>query len=217
MPQKVTESTAYSAVDPAQKHSWEPRLSRLPWKGLCALILSIIGVVVAVAILVVSNGQEVKHWRFQPTVYLAIASTVTNITLTYALFEGVSVSWWCKALKDGTSAADLHRIWDYGTSFIAALLCGRHVNLIAVASLLVALSPINGPLLQRATTLGPASVDTTQELHVNVAKLVPQGFTGVATGRGTFVNILTTNFSVITKDFLQQSTCASRIQLHRYM
>ena len=204
MPRKATESTAYSAVGPAQ-HSWEPKLSRLPWKGLCALILSIAGVIVAVAILAVSNGDEVKHWRFQPTVYLAIASTVTNITLTYALFEGVSVSWWCKALKDGTTAADLHRIWDFGTSFISALLCGRHVNLIAVASLLVALSPINGPLLQRATTLGPASVDTTQNLQVNVAKLVPQYFTGIATGRGTHVNMLTTNFSVITKDFYSRA------------
>ena len=106
MPRKATESTAYSAVG-ATHHAWEPRLSRLPWKGLCALILAVAGVVVAVAILAVSNGDEVKHWRFQPTVYLAIASTVTNITVTYALFEGVSISWWSKALKDGTTAADL--------------------------------------------------------------------------------------------------------------
>ena len=200
MPRKATESTTYSAVGTAH-HAWEPKLSRLPWRGLCALILAVAGVVVAVAILAVSNGDEVRHWRFQPTVYLSIASTVTNITLTYALFEGVSVSWWNKALKDGTTAADLHRIWDYGTSFISASLCGRHFNLIALASLLVALSPINGPLLQRATTQGPASVATMQDLQVDVAKLIPQGFTGTVTGRSYTVNLLTTNFSAITKEY----------------
>ena len=176
-------------------------MSRLPWRGLCALILSVAGAVVAFAILAVSNGDEVKHWRFQPTVYISIASTVTNITLTYALFEGVSVSWWSKALKDGTTAADLHRVWEFGTSFISALLCGRHFNLIAVASLLVALSPINGPLLQRATTQGPTSIDTTQDLQVDVAKLIPEGFTGIVSGRSNSVNLLTTNFSDITKEF----------------
>ena len=200
MARKAADSTAYSAVGPAQ-HSWDPRLSRLPWKGLSALILSVAGVIVAITILIASDGDEAEGWQFQPTVYLAIASTVTNITLTYALFEGVSVSWWCKALNDGTTLADLHRIWDSGTSFAAALLCGRHVNLIAVASLLVALSPINGPLLQRATSLGPAGVDTMQDLDVNVAKLVPKYSTGLITGRSRVVNMLTTNFSAITKDF----------------
>ena len=200
MPRKAADSTTYSVVGHSH-HPWEPGLSKLPYRGLGALFLSVAGVVVAIIVLLVSDGADVNRWRFQPSVYVAIASTVTNVTVAYALMEGVSISWWHKATKDGTNVADLHRIWACGTSFVSALLCGRHVNLVAIASLLVAISAINGPLLQRASTIGPANVDSTQRLQIEVAKLVPKGFTGIQTSRANQVNMLTTEFSPIAKDY----------------
>ena len=204
MSRKKGDNTAYSAIGDTQ-HRWEPGLSKLPWRGLTALVLAVAGVVVAFIVLAVSNGDEVRHWKFQPTVYIAIASTVTNIAVTYALFEGVTVAFWAKAMKDGTTVANLHHIWDFGTSFISALLCGRHINLIAIASLLVAISPVNGPLYQRATTIGNVGIDRTQQLSANIAKLIPEGYTGVHTGRGTTVNMLTSNFSTIARNFYNRA------------
>ena len=202
MPRKAADSTVYSVVG----HPWEPGRSKLPYRGLGALLLSVAGVVVAIIVLLVSNGADVNHWRFQPAVYVAIASAVTNITLGYALMEGVSISWWCKAIKNGTNLADLHRLWDFGNSFISALFCGRHFNFVAIASLLVAVSPINGPLLQRASTIGPENVDSTQRLQIEVSKLVPQGFTGISSGRSNDVNMLTTNFSSIARDYYNKAS-----------
>ena len=44
-----------------------------------------------------------------------------------------------------------------------------------------------------------------QDLQVDVAKLVPRGFTGIATGRGTETNMLTTDFAAIAKSFYSTS------------
>ena len=205
MPRKAADSTAYSVVGHSH-HPWEPGLGKLPYRGLSALFLSVVGVVVAIIILLVSNGVEVNHWRFQPSVYVAIASTVTNVTMAYGLMEGVGIAWWYKAMKNGTNVGDLHRTWAFGNSFVSALLCGRHINLVAIASLLVAASPVNGPLLQRASTIGPANVDSTQRLQVEVSKLVPRGFTGISSSRGSNVNMLTTNFSSIAKDYYNKAS-----------
>jgi len=119
--------TAYAAVGPSRYH-WQPGLKHLPYKGLGALLLGLVGVVVSVAILIASNGDDVRRWRFQPTVYLSIASTITNITVAYALLEGVTIAWWQKALKEGTNVGDLHRIWEFGHGFLSAVLSARHVS-----------------------------------------------------------------------------------------
>ena len=204
MPHKAADSTVYSAVGHPH-YSWEPGRGKLPYRGFGALFLSVAGVVVAIIVLLVSDGADVNHWRFQPAVYVAVASTITNICVVYALMEGVSISWWCKALRNGTTVADLHHIWAFGSSFVSALFCGRHVNLVAVASLLVAIGPINGPLLQRASTIGPAYIDSTRPLQIEVAQRVPEGFTGLSTGRARDINMLTTKFSPIARGFYNKA------------
>ena len=177
-------STTYSALHGSDvANSWTPGLSKLPWKGLGALLISFAGAVVAFAILAISNGDAVDNWKFQPTVYLAIASTITNITVGYALMEGVTVSWWNKALKDNTKLADLHHVWAFGNSFLSAILSGRHASLIALACVLVALSPVNGPLLQRATTIAPSTVKSTQRLSIPANRFLPLGYTGLVSSK----------------------------------
>jgi len=195
----------YSALA-TTRYRWRPGLRQLPYAGLGALLLSLTGIVASIMVLLVSNGDPIRNWRFQPTVYLSIASTVTNISLAMALFEGASVTWWTTAMKDGTNVGDLHRIWAFGNNFTdAALRSHRHFNRVALASLLVAISPINGPLLQRASTIGQAEINSTRPLQVRVAKLVPQGFSGIVSSRGDDVNMLTTNFSSIARDCYSRS------------
>ncbi|KAH0847223.1 hypothetical protein FOPE_00354 [Fonsecaea pedrosoi] len=193
-------STTYAAIGPSRYH-WEPGLLHLPFKGLGALLLAAAGVVVSIAILLAANGDDVRRWRFQPTVYLSIASTVTNVTVSFAFLEGVTIAWWHKVLSDGTTVADLHRIWAYGNSFLSAIWSGRHFNLIALASILVALTPINGPLLQRASTITNATVTAQEALDLQVNHLVPRGFTAIVSGRGDEVNMLSTNFSTIARGY----------------
>lgn len=197
-------STTYSAVVPS-RFFWRPGLTQLPYQGLGALLISLAGIVTSIAILLASDGADVRHWRFQPTVYIAIASTITNITLAFALFEGVGISWWYKALKDGTNVGDLHRLWAFANSFMSAILCGRDFNLVALASILVAISPINGPLLQRASTISTADVHSMQNLELAVAEVVPIGYTGLTSSRLNDVNMLTTNFSAIARGYYSQS------------
>ncbi|KAF7507374.1 hypothetical protein GJ744_010691 [Endocarpon pusillum] len=132
---------------------WHPGfLARFPWLGLGALLGSILGVVLSVIILITSDGDPISGWRFQPTVYLSIASTATNIMLHFALTEGARVAWWRQAMKEKNKLGDLHRFWDFANSLWAATTSGRYFNLIALACIFTAIAPINGPLLQRAST-----------------------------------------------------------------
>ena len=83
-------------------------------------------------------------------------------------------------------------------------------NLVALASILVALSPINGPLLQRASTLANATVTAQQQFELQVNPLVPRGYTGIVTSRAEAVNMLTTNFSVVARNYYTQRPIALR-------
>ncbi|KIW13119.1 hypothetical protein PV08_08306 [Exophiala spinifera] len=196
--------TFYSAVGSTQT-LWQPSSSYYPLSGFGALLLSSAGVIVSAIILLVSNGDDINSWRFQPTVYLSIASTVTNITVVYALFEGLTITWWHQALKDGTTIGDLHRIWAFGNSILAAVFSGRNINMVAIASMFVALCPINGPLLQRASTLGNATIPSQQPLNIPVKQLVPRGYTGIISGRGDQVSMLTSNFSTTARAYYARS------------
>jgi len=134
-------------------------------------------------------------------VYLAIASASANILLHYALAEGDNVAWWRRSLKDGTTINDLHRYWDYGNSLWAASTSGRHFNLVALASIMAALAPINGPLLQRASTVTTRPVQGATYLSASIAPELPEGYTGIITGRGHTVALLTSTFTPVIREY----------------
>ncbi|KAJ9632841.1 hypothetical protein H2204_007571 [Knufia peltigerae] len=201
---KKATRTIYSSVG-STRTLWQPNSSHYPLSGFGALLLASAGTIVSVIILLVSNGDDINSWKFQPTVYLSIASTVTNVTVVYALFEGLTIAWWHKALKDGTTIGDLHSVWACGNSVLAAIISGRNINVVAIASMFVALSPINGPLLQRASTFGNATITSQQPLDIAAKQLVPRGYTGIITGRGDQVNMLTSNFSATARAYYARS------------
>ena len=171
--------------------------NHIPWKGLLALLVSIAGIVASIGILIASNRDAVSRWSVSPTVYIAIASAVTNVLLSYSLRKALDVAWWKKATQDGTSIADLHRQWDFGSSVGKALLAGRHVNMIAIACILCAIAPINGPLLQRASTVTTGLSEKNVEVSLDMAQQLPDGYTGFISGRQRVVSLLTTNFTAV--------------------
>lgn len=165
----------YDVID-KKGNSWQPSLSRAPWFGLIAMLGALIGVLAAIIVLYVSNNKSIDGWTVQPTVYLAIASAATNIFLPFALTEAVTIAWWRRALQRDTTIADLHRSWEHGQSLWAALTSGRHFNALALASILVAIVPINGPLLQRASRIRQSHFEHDTDVHINIAHEIPEGY-----------------------------------------
>ena len=156
---------------------WQPGfIRRSPWAGLGTMLGALLGVLAGVLVLYLSDNQPVEHWTVQPTVYLAIASAATNTFLQFALTEALTIAWWCRALKPNTSFADLHRTWDFGQSLWSAVTSGRNFNTIALASVLVALVPINGPLLQRASRFKPGHFERETSVNILVAEDLPDAY-----------------------------------------
>lgn len=190
----------YKPVDP--RNEWHTGVfSNLPWLGLAALVGAAGCCAAAAFVLIHSDGQSIHDWTLQPTVYLAIASAAANILLHFALAEGVNVAWWRRSLKEGTTVNDLHRYWNYGNSLWAASTSGRHFNLVALASIFAALTPVNGPLLQRASTVTSQTVQAQVPLLVSIAPELPNGYTGTITGRGHAVALLSPAFTSVMRDY----------------
>jgi hypothetical protein len=190
------------------------------------LILSFLSVVAAIAVLIRSNKQPVTEWKVTPPVILAILSVIFNSTLAFALSQGARISWWyvpatrpmsqrgccvltsCiyrhRALKGGT-VADLSRQWTYGTSVKASLLSGRYFNPTALATIIVTAVVINGPLLQRASTIITQNVSGEAPLKVALAQLLPPHYMtalGTAGHDGEVTaSVITQNFTKVISDY----------------
>ena len=198
-------SYLYGVPEALQRNPWKSGIfRRLPWLGISAFLGALLGIGAAIAILIASNGKPTADWSVQPTVYLAIASAVTNILLHFALAEAVNVAWWSRASQTTTKVADLHRTWIYGNSLWAAVRSGRHVNKVAIACMLLALGPINGPLLQRASRVTLGEFRREANIEFTVAQALPNGYTGYLSGRGVNVALLTPKFTrVVVQDSTQ--------------
>ena len=185
---------------------WNPALIyRLPWLGFAALLGVLVGAASSAAMVVYPNGKPTLEWSVQPAVYLAISSTITNLFLCLALSEGINVAWWRRATKENTKIADLHRHWSFGNSFWAAVVSGRHFNLVALASVLVTLGPINGPLLQRALPVTLGHFSRSLNVDIKIAQIFPDGYTGYLSGQGGTPGVLTTAFAQTLQAFDRQT------------
>ena len=137
---------------------------------------ALFGILAGTLVLYFSDNQPVDEWTVQPTVYLAIASAATNIFLHFALTEAVTIAWWCRAMKPTTSFADLHRNWNTGQSVWAAATSGLKFNNIALASVLIALVPVNGPLLQRASRIDQGHFERETLVTIPIAEVIPEAY-----------------------------------------
>lgn len=222
MAKNVEFDTAYSAVD--DLNTWKPGIKQAPIASAAALVLALVGILLSATILSLSNGRTLESWeiaaRFTPATYLSIGSTITNITLHFALDGGINVSWWRRVLRSDTRIVDLHRIWSYGDSFFAALVSFRNFNTIALASILVTLAPINGPLLQRASRVTTADISVNRTLSIQIATQLPDNYTGYITGYSQLPALLTPHFSKIVQGYYRQesiqpvSSCQSTCKAH---
>ncbi|KAE9979303.1 hypothetical protein BLS_009932, partial [Venturia inaequalis] len=211
---RYQESKDYSSTS----HSpWRPGFwPRLPIIAILSLFFAMAAAVVMIVVVARSHGQ-IADWRVSPAVLLAISAAFANLLMRYALSEGVTLSWWSRSIRPGTKLEDLHNIWASGNYFFAALSSGRAFNLAALACIAVSLTPINGPLLQRASSVTTATRSSPVALKVPMAQEVPYGYTGMITSRSSSASILTADFTSVVFGFnknipqnLTESGCQGR-------
>ncbi|KAE9368601.1 hypothetical protein N431DRAFT_444024 [Stipitochalara longipes BDJ] len=183
---RVTSSDGYgdgyvSSVD-GEHRKGDPWLSgfwrRMPTLAVLALLMVPLCAGSDAVILYKSDGQEVDAWKISPSVLLAILSAVANMCLQFARSEGVIISWWRKALRGGT-LYDLSRYWESGDSILGAATPGRGFNLVALATILAQAVYLDGPLLQKASTVIAISVTRPANVTALIAEELPYGFTGL--------------------------------------
>ncbi|KAJ9610455.1 hypothetical protein H2200_005232 [Cladophialophora chaetospira] len=186
-----------------QARPWKSGLRRVPVLGLTALLGTLLCTAASVYILLRSDGQPVEIWHpLQPTVYLAVFSSVANILHAFALGEGLVVAWWQRAVK-ATTLQNLHYTWHSGTSVKGALmnvLLGREI-LMAVACLLTTLSIARGPLFQRASSVHDATISLSGTVKLHMAQELQRGFAGVISGRTPSPSFMTPEFTKVVQDY----------------
>jgi hypothetical protein len=183
-----------------------PFLSLLPLLGISALILALITILATAIILQRSNDRPLDDtkWHAAPDVLLSITSTIFQLALTSALAQGALIFWWTRALyPSGTH--DLQRVWEHGQSLPSALLAGKHVNLLAIATILTTVcAAAVGPLLQRASTVVEAMTPTTVLLVGNVAAELPQGYSASFVTQSAKLSGLSLAFARVIAAFEQE-------------
>ncbi|KAK5172819.1 uncharacterized protein LTR77_002939 [Saxophila tyrrhenica] len=169
-----------SATVPSPKYTWKGSLIRAgPLAGVASLVFAILQIFASFAVLAASNKQPVSSWTFQPTVYLAVLTVLSNKLLAFAAVQGTVISWWRSAIR-GTSLGQLHRDWGMGLHVYKALAAGRHTNILAFACILATFVAIDGPLLQRATSVVSVTPQQPVPLTVALAPELPGAWSGAA-------------------------------------
>ncbi|KAK3698987.1 hypothetical protein LTR37_016678 [Vermiconidia calcicola] len=147
----------------------------LEWRPTLLRIAPLI--IVWYAILKASDGDAVVNRKYQPTVYLAILTAISNKALSFAVVQGTVISWWLKAIS-GTTLQQMHWDWGNGLFLYKAVASGRHFNALALACLCGTLVAVDGPLLQRAVSVKSKVTPNPVSLGVSITPEIPSYFSG---------------------------------------
>jgi hypothetical protein len=145
--------------------------------GLLALVVTLATIPASFGILYASDRQPIESWKWQPAVYLAIFVAIADKALQFAAAQGAIIAWWYNASK-GTTYAKVHQQWAMSYHLSSALTAGKRTNAVALACVAAAVFILNGPLIQRATSVERIVLGTSQTLSLNIAPQVPANSTG---------------------------------------
>lgn len=181
---------------------WKPGFwSRAPWFGILALFGSFICAIGTAIVLVTSNGREHESWPtpdlwVQPSVVISVLTAAANALVIMAFQEGVTISWWLKMLEGG-DLNDCHRYWFYANNVWASLTAGRHFNKVALACLMVAIVVVDGPVMQRASSIRSITADTPRNFSLAIGQDILEYPSGWYTSRAPAVDTLSGNFTQV--------------------
>lgn len=204
-----------------QSARWEPGFwCRFPIWSILSMFAVLICLIIALYILVASDGKPVDSWGYNvaPAVYLAITSMIANSLLAFALVNGLVISFWRTALH-GASLSELSRNYECGHSLRRATWAGfrRGGRITALACILTVVGLLRGPLNQRASTVETdVRYETQGSVQLNVAKQLPDGFTGISQTTRTSAKTtarLTSRFNSVMQEYSARS--AMKTEYHK--
>ncbi|KAK5675810.1 hypothetical protein LTS10_011541 [Elasticomyces elasticus] len=201
----VTSSAATGSVKNSPMHNRLRQLAQpRPITGLLALLV-VFGDLDRIE---QASRRPVEKWIVQPTVYLAIATAVANSAISYAFTQAAVVAWFHRA-SNGTTILALERSWEASYSVVHAISQGRNTSLVAIAAILVAMMIVDGPLLQRASTVVAATQSNTMTLNFTLSPEVPKGLSGL----WQYENLMISNAAIqVGQDFTMKSPIALAVE-----
>lgn len=164
-----------------------------PVKGFVGLVGAVLTVLCSWALLFASSNTQQWEQRFptvakilQPASILSAIISANGILLHLAFGEGMTIAWWLRATRTGTTPSELHDAWLASSSPLGAVQSGKRFNYMALATIVVAMIPINGLVLQGALTVTPYFVSmSTVNITVPFASDFDPAFSGSLTANGT--------------------------------
>lgn len=194
--------------------AWTPG-KNIPWIAIAEIAIAILCTIAAILVVTLSDGKLQGSWNIRPSVtvgatkytkqysiepklLLSILSSVLSLMLGLAFKEGLTVSWWRRALVGG-NIRDLERHWSTGSSVLRAALAGRRVTHAALALLLITATGIlESTLMQRSTNIASEPVKDPKPFNIT-SQLSPRlPYTGwMATGGYVVVNLDPTFANVV--------------------
>ncbi|KAH7151376.1 hypothetical protein DER46DRAFT_638943 [Fusarium sp. MPI-SDFR-AT-0072] len=184
---------------------------RFPYRGLGMWLLALLGTIAAVMILVYSDGVPIDHWdeRIQPTVWLALSSALSGAFLACAFTEGAAISYWRAAGKPVT-LQQLQAVYGSSTGIIQAALnlFTWKSKTLGMASILMTLSVLRGPLMQRASSTTNHYRAQQGTVNFHIARELPENYACIMTGRTHSTSLLTKNFSDVAQNYSRRSDMA---------
>jgi hypothetical protein len=106
---------------------------------------------------------NMSEWQSRQDNEMLLLINGVDLSMRYACLQGVVITWWNRALR-GSTIRRLHYDWRAGTTLRGALLSGRHMGLLGVACIASTFVAVDGPLLQRASTVISVPVRTSNRL-----------------------------------------------------
>ncbi|PVH71775.1 hypothetical protein DL98DRAFT_539778 [Cadophora sp. DSE1049] len=114
------------------------------------------------------------------------------------------MAWWRRTLVGGT-VKSLDQDYRFGTSLKNALLAGKEINIIAIATIGAAIAAMaQGPLMQRFLTTKLSTAKASVPMKAQIADQIPPGYTGVNLGAITYgqgASFYTNEFSSVMKNY----------------
>jgi hypothetical protein len=175
----------------ATSHAWQPGLRHTPWPVVALLLIILACMGASACIIAISDQQAVASWTVQPTVVLAVLSSVFNFALGTVLSMSIAITWWRSAIH-GTTLARLHYIWDHGAgySFVHALKSGFDARKVVLVTAIIAIVEfINNPLLQRSAHITTQDLITNEIMKMDLVQRLPDGWTGYI-GNGSAITMV---------------------------
>ncbi|KAK4445146.1 hypothetical protein QBC34DRAFT_473034 [Podospora aff. communis PSN243] len=201
--------TEYDAV-PVEGTTWiTGAWKRLPWLSLLSGLCTVACAVACIIVLRASDGANTEEWTVTPSVLVSIFTALGNASLRFALAEGFQMAWWRRATDKPRTISRLHEYYQHGTSALSAGLSLRHPSFIGVATLLVTILAIDGPILQRASSTALVVRETDAvPVSITLGTQLPYGFTGlVFAGDNAAIasrSLLNQDFASVFDDYNQR-------------